>query len=544
MTGPANRCISPPRLPSRRLVAVPVAHRATDNQKRSTARLYAQSQLPTDVGDFDVRVYRYGDGEEALVLSMGPMPPTGPVLARVHSECLTSEVFGSLRCDCRQQLEQALARIAETGAGLVVYLRQEGRGIGLGNKIRAYGLQDRGADTVAANHQLGFATDLRGFDIAADILMALGVDGVRLHTNNPDKVHALERAGIAVEQVPAFTSVNRHNRAYLETKQRQLGHDLGAMLSAPAQPHPLTADHAWLLLRRLAERASAGRPVDREVGLRLDSAGQIEEVDGEHAWLLVRPDRPTGWSWSAADPAGSAADPVGVAADTVALLDLYMPLCIGARAGHMVVGHLGQTLDGRIATRSGDSQFITGRENLEHMHRMRALFDAVVVGAETVALDNPSLTTRLVPGNHATRVIVDPSQRTPIERNVYRDGLAETLLLCAQDGRETAVSRHGNADVVRVPKRAGTLPVEAILDALRARGLRRIFVEGGGRTVSRFVSAQAFDQLHIAVAPMIFGSGRDGLSLPPIDRLAEARLLHCRHFTSGDDILFVCTLEP
>jgi 3,4-dihydroxy 2-butanone 4-phosphate synthase/GTP cyclohydrolase II len=147
------------------------------------------------------------------------------VLCRVHSECLTGEVFRSRRCDCGPQLELALRRIEEAGSGLVIYLRQEGRGIGLVNKIRAYALQDCGADTVEANHALGFPGDLRRYDVAAEILRDLGVRSVALLTNNPDKVSGLEEAGFAVAgRLPHLGPVNEDNRRYLEAKRAKMGH--------------------------------------------------------------------------------------------------------------------------------------------------------------------------------------------------------------------------------------------------------------------------------------------------------------------------------
>ncbi|WP_428267323.1 GTP cyclohydrolase II [Haliangium sp.] len=193
-----------------------------------TLRKYASSKLPTIHGQFDVDVYRFGpEDEEALAVRLGPFPPAGPVFVRIHSECMTGEVLGSLKCDCREQLELALERIQELGHGAVIYLRQEGRGIGLGNKIRAYALQDAGADTVQANHQLGFATDLREFDVAAAILKDLGVAKIELHTNNPDKIQAMEENGIEiVARLAAHGAINPHNRRYLETKHRTLGHHL------------------------------------------------------------------------------------------------------------------------------------------------------------------------------------------------------------------------------------------------------------------------------------------------------------------------------
>jgi 3,4-dihydroxy 2-butanone 4-phosphate synthase / GTP cyclohydrolase II len=215
-------------------------HLALDRLRTWTVSRYAESSLPTAHGVFQVRVYRHGPAnEEALAVFLAPLPPGEPVFVRIHSECFTGEVLGSLKCDCREQLDRALGELSRRGHGVVVYLRQEGRGIGLGNKVRAYALQDAGADTIEANHQLGFDTDLRDFSIAASILADMGVTQVHLHTNNPDKVSALEERGIAVaSRLPAHGSVNAHNRRYLETKHRELGHDLGALLGAvePVDP--------------------------------------------------------------------------------------------------------------------------------------------------------------------------------------------------------------------------------------------------------------------------------------------------------------------
>jgi GTP cyclohydrolase II len=199
--------------------------------RRKAVSRYAEANVPTPTGRLTVVVYRESDSEKehlALVagpLSDGKLPEGERVLARVHSECWTGEVLGSMKCDCREQLDRALAAIEAAGSGVVVYLRQEGRGIGLGNKIRAYALQDQGHDTVEANEVLGFAADLRSYELAADILADLGVRSVALMTNNPDKVAGLEKAGVqVVERVPHWGGKNEHNRDYLEVKRTKLGH--------------------------------------------------------------------------------------------------------------------------------------------------------------------------------------------------------------------------------------------------------------------------------------------------------------------------------
>lgn len=186
------------------------------------------SHLPTQHGDFTIVVFRDAQGLEHSALSMGDIASADqPVLTRLHSECLTGDAFGSLRCDCGEQLQTALAQIAEAGRGVVLYLRQEGRGIGLGNKIRAYALQDEGADTVDANEALGFPADARHYDVAAAMLDALGVSDVNLLSNNPSKARAIASAGITVsKRTPLVVEAQEHNQSYLATKAERMGHTL------------------------------------------------------------------------------------------------------------------------------------------------------------------------------------------------------------------------------------------------------------------------------------------------------------------------------
>ncbi|MFC1937690.1 GTP cyclohydrolase II, partial [Chloroflexota bacterium] len=184
------------------------------------------ARFPTKYGEFTAIAYKSEmDHDEHLALVMGDIATDAPVLVRVHSECVTGDVFGSLRCDCGEQIPIAMKAIAEEGRGVFLYMRQEGRGIGFHNKIRAYALQDTGLDTVEANLELGFAPDLRDYGIGAQILADLGLHRVRLLTNNPKKVVGLEAYGLKVmETVPVVVSCNPYNRFYLETKQKKLGH--------------------------------------------------------------------------------------------------------------------------------------------------------------------------------------------------------------------------------------------------------------------------------------------------------------------------------
>jgi len=186
----------------------------------------AEASLPTKYGEFKAIAYKSDvDTKEHIALVMGDVVNTKPVLVRVHSECLTGDVFGSLRCDCGEQIGMAMQAIAKEGRGVILYMRQEGRGIGFHNKIRAYALQDKGLDTVEANISLGFAPDLRDYGIGAQILTDLGIREISLLTNNPKKVISLEGHGLKVIQtVPIVVAPNPHNRRYLETKKNKLGH--------------------------------------------------------------------------------------------------------------------------------------------------------------------------------------------------------------------------------------------------------------------------------------------------------------------------------
>jgi 3,4-dihydroxy 2-butanone 4-phosphate synthase/GTP cyclohydrolase II len=184
--------------------------------------------MPTDYGDFDLHLYRsLVDGLHHIALVKGKISASKPTLVRVHSECLTGDVFGSRRCDCGPQLQLAMKRIDQEGSGVLLYMRQEGRGIGLAPKIRAYKLQEQGLDTVQANERLGFPMDLRDYGLGAQILADLGVHKIRLLTNNPRKVVGLEAYDIhIVEQLPIRPPPNPHNARYLATKKKKMGHKL------------------------------------------------------------------------------------------------------------------------------------------------------------------------------------------------------------------------------------------------------------------------------------------------------------------------------
>ncbi len=232
--------------------------------------------------------------------------------------------------------------------------------------------------------------------------------------------------------------------------------------------------------------------------------------------------------WSALLAGGQVAGPLGA---------LFGPVLAPLRAadGCLVVGRLAQTLDGRIATQGGVSQWIGGPADLRHTHRLRALCHAVVVGAATVAADDPLLTTRLVPGPHPVRVVIDTEARLPATARVFCDG-PPTLLAVAAD---RAMPAHGMAEVLALPRGAdGRLDLAALLAALGARGLRKVFVEGGGVTVSRFLMAGLLDRLHVTVAPIILGSGRPAFALPEAGCIADGMRFSWTIHDIAPDVLF------
>ena len=423
----------------------------------------ASAAIPTPYGEFRARAFESPSGHVHLALVFGDIGDGESVLTRVHSECLTGDAIGSLRCDCGVQLRAALRTVAAEGRGVVLYVNgQEGRGIGLVNKLRAYVEQDAGADTVDANLRLGLSADLRDYGDAADVLRTLGIRSVELLSNNPAKAAGLRRHGIEVVSLrPLATAANRHNRGYLETKQARLGHlrSTGPRL----EPTPTT-------------------PVD--------VAGLLGSSD-------PRPDRP-----------------------------------------HVVLKYA-QTLDGRIATRTGDAKWISGERERQVSHAMRAGCDAVLVGARTVLADDPQLTVRMVAGASPMRVVLDSTLRTPLTAKVLSDDAA-TVILCRPDAdpeRRRALESAG-AMVRAVAAGPEGLQVEEALRVLRSLGVGSLLVEGGGRVITSMLHAAVVDRVVVSLSPTIIGSGVEAVGPLGVDRVAAGiGLVNRSVFLAGDDVL-------
>lgn len=418
----------------------------------------AEAALPSRFGDFRISVFRVASSEtEVVAMVHGDVRTAQPVLVRLHSECLTGESLGSLRCDCGEQLSSALERIGREERGVLLYLRHEGRGIGLFDKIRAYALQDGGLDTVDANVALGLPVDAREYASAAAVLGQLGVRRVRVLTNNPLKLRALRENGIdVVERVPLEIAANPVSLPYLATKRRRMGHLLAA----------------------------------------LDERGRVS-----------RPARPL--------PA--------------------------------VTVHYAQTIDGRIASRTGDSHWVSGDASLRYAHELRATHDAVLVGIGTVLKDDPLLTTRLVVGPSPARIVVDSTLRIPLTAKVLRDATARTIVATTSSASPAAVRRvrAAGADVVQLPAdESGQVDLRTLLERLRGMGLSAVLIEGGRGMITSALRGRLIDRLTVCIAPKVIGQGIEAVGDLHLDRLREALMFRDARFVPcGDDVIFEGELE-
>jgi len=429
----------------------------------------ASVALPTPYGEFLTRAFTMASGWVYLALVRGELAGERNVLTRLHSECLTGDALGSLRCDCGVQLRLAMRSVAAAGRGVIVYATgQEGRGIGLVNKLRAYAEQDAGADTVDANLRLGLPAENRNYADAAAVLHTLRLQSIRLLTNNPAKVSGLQAAGVHVESIqPMRTSPHVRNLGYLRTKQRRMGHldpsgeDIEATLAAPP-------DVTALL-------------------------GQVK----------ARADRP------------------------------------------YVVLKYAQTLDGRIATGDGDSRWISGEQERSISHALRASCDAVLVGAGTVARDDPRLTVRMVPGASPLRVVLDSTLRTPPDAHVL-DTEAASLIVTTDRSRSADRARLAalGVAVCVVPAAASGVDLGAALAVLHSRGVRSLLVEGGAQVITSLLGSGLVDRLIVGTAPTIIGSGTEAVGDLGIARIADGIRLSNRSVSViEDDVLMAWDVD-
>jgi 3,4-dihydroxy 2-butanone 4-phosphate synthase/GTP cyclohydrolase II len=422
--------------------------------RRARETTEAAASLPTRHGDLLIHVFRLGDDTEVVALVHGDVAGDEPVLVRLHSECLTGEALGSLRCDCGEQLEAGLEQIGRAERGVLLYLRHEGRGIGLFDKIRAYALQDGGLDTVDANVALGLPIDGRDYAAAAAVLRKLDVRRARVMTNNPAKLQALAEHGIdVIERVPIEALPNPVNHTYLRTKASRMGHLLGVAPPLASAPGP----------------------------------------NGHHA-------RPA------------------------------------------VTVHYAQTIDGRIAARTGDAHWVSGESSLQLAHELRASHDAVLVGIGTVLADDPTLTVRLVEGPSPIRVIVDSTLRIPVSAKVLADRTVRTIIAttpAATEERARAIRAAGGEILRAHADDDGTVDLADLLRRLRGIGIGSLLIEGGRGIITSALRDHVVDRLTVCIAPKVIGEGVAAVGDLHIDYLREAlTFARARFVTCGEDLIF------
>jgi len=427
--------------------------------------------LPTPYGVFDVHAFERASGHVYVAMVLGDVADRDDVLVRLHSECLTGDALGSLRCDCGVQLRTGLRMIAAEQCGVLVYATgHEGRGIGLVNKLRAYVAQDGGADTVDANVALGLPIDSRDYTESAAVLEELGVRSIRLLTNNPSKVAGLRAAGTVVTSVvPLPTAPHHRNIGYLNTKAERMDH---------VRPTGLPARDD----RRPTASPSVDAPVD------------VMALLGE---VRAHGDRP------------------------------------------FVVLKYAQTLDGRIATSTGDSKWISGEPERVVSHALRAACDAVMVGIGTVDSDDPELTVRMVSGASPMRVVLDSELRIAPDAKILDDHAATVVFTTERsDPSRRAALRERGVRVEVSDELDGRVSLAAALATLRATGTQSVLVEGGSELITALLAAGLVDRIIVGIAPVVIGAGTEAVNGLGVQTVAAGiHLANRTVLTVGQDVI-------
>ena len=480
------------------------------------------ARIPTADGAFCLHHFRSAiDGKNHLALVLGD-PGGEDLLVRIHSECFTGDVLGSQRCDCGEQLTRAIQAIAAEGRGALVYLRQEGRGIGLEEKLRAYNLQDEGYDTVDANLLLGHQADERDYTAAALILQELGVRSVRMLTNNPAKIEGLAGLGIEVrERIPLQMPSNPENHAYLEAKAARMRHII--RLNGKTGPRRDTKGHEEGQRQEEGEekkgegeqcthgQAERNRTKERSEAIkeayRLQLDGLRARIQSHNGGVEIcvephegrgerngRREKRENGNCEALSPHSSLLTP---------------------RPSPFVTLSYAQSLDGCLTTQQGTATPISAPASLTMTHALRAAHDAILVGIETVLADDPALTVRLVAGDNPQPVIVDSQLRTPLDARLLQGSGGVWIATTAQGAEcSEAIKRssrrqrleEAGARVLTLPSdKKGRVDLAALLTCLGTEGIGALMVEGGARILTSFLEAGLADYAVITIAPVFLG---------------------------------------
>jgi GTP cyclohydrolase II len=442
------------------------------------------TRIPTPNGEYLLALYTGSpDNKEHMALVIGDVAGKDDVLIRIHSECFTGDVLGSLRCDCGEQLDRAMKEISARGRGVILYLRQEGRGIGLLEKLRAYNLQDLGHDTVDANLMLGHEADARDYTVAAQILEDLKVGSVQVMTNNPLKISELQELGVRVtRRIPIEITPGPDNMGYLKTKAERMSHmlDLNGSSARAGQQRQ--------------ESSNGNAPANG---------------NGNHS-------------------SGTGEEPLG-----------FMPPVIKRFTRPAVTISYAQSIDGSIANPDGTPVKISGNQSMTMTHRLRASHDAILIGIGTALADDPQLTVRLVQGSNPQPVIIDSHLRSSPNARIFSVGQGQPWIVTTSD--HDAEARHAleaaGAQIWEVPMDPdGRVSLESTLDLLGSRGISSLMVEGGSRIIQSFLNQRLVDQLVVTVSPRLIGGMRvlneiaeESASFPRLSQVHYQRL--------GDDVV-------
>ncbi len=425
----------------------------TASMRKSTITRTASARIPTKYGEFQLHHYKENvNGIEHLALTLGTVQDQEDLLVRVHSECFTGDLLGSLRCDCGEQLQKAMQSIAREGRGLLIYLRQEGRGIGLSEKLRAYNLQDQGYDTVEANLLLGHVADARTYDAAAAILADLGVRSLRLLTNNPAKIDCLQALGVVIkERVPILPHFQMENVAYLKAKVERMQH----MLTLPPESNGSAAS----VVEATPSKMSSAVVVQ---------LNKLQQRIERHNQTRPHTDRQT-------------------------------------RRPFVTLSHA-QSLDGSIAAIPGQHLSLSSPQSYTVTHALRAQHQTILVGIGTVLADNPRLNVRLVDGPNPQPIVVDTNLRTPINAALFAEHKSVLVATASLDPERRMALETVGASTIHAP----TTPRDRVdlgdlLDELGQLGVKSVMVEGGATIINSFLDQGLVDYVMLTIAPTFVG---------------------------------------